>query len=691
MTQAAKIAIPLAVCAALGAGAYFFLNRPDPVAPAPIDPPSPAVVQPAVDEPPPKPAQAGGIQEQKPVAEPDRTAATTPIGEAWADAPQGVRGRVLLPGGAPAAEVPVYLLESSMNDPIKVFLANKSGARTLPAAATVTAADGSFALGVRTPGKTYDLRIVDEEHPEKSLQGIKVREEDWFSTGDVMLDVGIVVQGRVVEEITNAPVAGAMVFLTGSNQAHTLVATPGRERGIQAETDATGFFRFGNAPRQGPVNLSVEAPGYASSPLLNHPVKEDALNEITIEVSRGRPIAGVAVDVDGKPVAGIAITATGLSAKTPQTAQANSGSDGAFQFPSLREGPYQLLATSPQYGDLKLQPVLAGDTEVKLVLQQRAFAKLRVRGASGQPIKAYRLSLKRHFPNNPLGIGNVPEFADRRITPADYSSEFGGEWAVIRGLPSGEYVFQIQDNDHAKTLSPPFTVAEGGPAPEVDAVLTMGGVITGTVIDDRGTPVAGATVTTDMNGGFAADGGFFEIFRSFIPEKHSKMQVKTDGQGRFRIAKLAFADYMVRVHHPSYCEGTAIDISLASEGQVVDAGVVQLSRGAIIEGTTTVVGVPTGQVKVTVTVPPPQQVQEVPSSTPPKAQAMFSATAISDGNGGYRLLKRVPPGTYKVHASRQAGDQNPFNMLLDMKKTEQTIMVAPGQDVIVVNFDLERR
>ncbi|MFM1873910.1 MAG: hypothetical protein RL398_3332, partial [Planctomycetota bacterium] len=366
---------------------------------------------------------------------------------------------------------------------------------------------------------------------------------------------------------------------------------------------------------------------------------------------------------------------------------------------SLREGPYQLLTNSGQHEESKVSPILAGETEVKIVMQPRAYAKLRVLGAAGEPVRAYKLALKRYFPNNPLGIGNVPEFSERRITPADYD----GEWAVIRGLPIGEFVFQITDKDHAKTLSPSFTVTAGGQPPEVDAKLTLGAILVGKVVDDRGQPVAGATVTTDMNGGFQADGGgFFEIFRSFLPEKHTKAQVTTDRQGGFKITKLAYADYMVRVNHPDFCEGAAADISLANEGQIHDVGTLTLNRGAIVEGMTLVGGQAAGQVKVTVTTPPPampqgmergviEQGSNMAQPSAVKPGMLFSATVISQGDGTFRLLKRVPPGTYKVHASRQSGDNNPFNMLLDMKQTEQTLTIGVGQDRAQITFNLERR
>ncbi|MCA8968057.1 MAG: carboxypeptidase regulatory-like domain-containing protein, partial [Planctomycetes bacterium] len=180
------------------------------------------------------------------------------------------------------------------------------------------------------------------------------------------------------------------------------------------------------------------------------------------------------------------------------------------------------------------------------------------------------LSLKRSFPNNPLAIGNVIGHPDRNINPGDYPREFGGEWALIDGLPAGEFRFQITERRHAKTLSPEFTVKIGAEPIEVTATLTLGATITGTVIDDRGQPVSGAVVTTDMNGGVAANSGLFDVFRSMIPEKHTTKKATTDAQGRFKIEQLSFADYMIRVAHRDYCEGVAINITLDREGQQLD-------------------------------------------------------------------------------------------------------------------------
>ncbi|MCR9245475.1 MAG: carboxypeptidase regulatory-like domain-containing protein [bacterium] len=689
-----RILVPLLILAGLAAAGYWFYSQSaSDISPAPTDPqrnedptgPNKPVA------PPPEVAKATPPIEN-PVEEPTRVEAVAD--NTNDDAPQGVKGRIMLPTGQPAANVPIFLIESMMNDPIKAFLMSKSGRTPPPVSFGQTAEDGTFALGVREANKGYDLRVASDINPELNYQVTKVREDDWFDTGDLKLSNGLRLTGRVLDEVTNVGIAGATIYLTNSNQAHTMLPTPGRERGIVAITDNSGAFFFDNAPAKGSVNLLAEAPGYASARLDNQRVEEKT--DFTVEISKGRPIAGIVVDTEGKPLPNVPITAQGLSQKTPQTEKTTSDAQGVFQFPSLREGPYTLRASSNAHAETTSPPVMTGDLEAKLVLVQRPWVKLRVTGADGKPVKNYRISLKRYFPNNPLGIGNVPEFNDRSINPSDYPAEFGRDWAIVRGVPTGEFVFQIKDRVHAKSLSQPFTVRDAMEPVEVTAQMTLGAAIVGVVVDDRGQPVRGAYVNTDMNNAFQGDGGIFELFRSMIPERHSKKQVRTNKSGQFRFDKLAFAEYMVRVGHPDFCEGRQLDIKLTEEGQVVDVGTIQLNRGTIIEGFTSITGQAAGQVKITLSIPPEQQNAAVregqEGGTPVSMGQMFSASVVSENDGRYRLPKRVPPGTYKIVAARSSGEQqNPFMILLDMRETERIVTLRPGQDRMKINFDLPSR
>jgi hypothetical protein len=292
-----KIVVPLLVVGAVAA--WFLLQQgpPEPVAP-PLDP---VVVTP----PPPDTGPAPIVQAQEPLTatkEPDRQAGA--IGNSHADAEQGVRGRVRRPDGTPAAGVPVYLMENVTTDIAQIFLSSKLGRTSPPVAATNTDAEGSFALGVRKLGKSIDLRIVADDHPELSRQGIKVREGDWYDAGDLTLEQGLVVTGRVVDTLSKAPIANATVRMTPANQTQIIAAAPGRERGTPTTTDNAGFFRFADAPRAGAVSLTAEATGYAAVQLANQIVRADGPNEFTLALDRGMPIAGYVVDVTGSPIAG---------------------------------------------------------------------------------------------------------------------------------------------------------------------------------------------------------------------------------------------------------------------------------------------------------------------------------------------------------------------------------------------------
>ncbi|HEU4417850.1 MAG TPA: carboxypeptidase regulatory-like domain-containing protein, partial [Planctomycetota bacterium] len=642
MSNTSKIVVALLVLAALAAGAFLALGASD-------GPPVPAAGPASAVQPPPQPGTPPQALAEPATQNLIRTAVSGAMGASNSSAAQGVRGRILLPNGSVAADVPVLLVESAMNSLVEILIDKRAGKMRPPLASVQTGADGTFALGHLQPSKSVDLRVVSGDHPELHRTQIKVRDGDWFDCGDLQLEQGLLVSGRVIEALSKAPVADATVFLEGSTESHTLVATPGRERGVSTTTDQDGVFRFTNAPRQGMINLVVEARGYATAQLRNQQLKPEH-NDYTIEVELGQPIGGFVVDQDGKGIAGATVTATGFSTKTPQNAIVASADDGSFEFPSLRTGPYQVIATSGQHAEGKNGMVMTGDMDVKLVCVLRATVKLRVLSANKTPVKTYRLGLKRYYANNPLGIGNLPEFPDRTVTPRDHPADLGGDWALIGGLPSGELRFQIEAAEHAKTLSQPFTVVEGGLPLEVVAELVVGGSIQGTVIDDRGNPVSGATVSTDLDGGLAGDLGFLGPLRDMMPQKHSKASTKTDAQGRFRLDRLAYADYMIRAAHPDYCEGSVTKLKLETEGQTLDAGVIQLVRGATVEGVTMVGGQPSGQVKVSLSASIGDTVGGVPA--PRTVRAFFNASAVSDGDGRFRLLQRVPPGTYKINASR---------------------------------------
>src|SRR5262245_1673064 len=213
----------------------------------PAHPPAPPAPAPAPEKPPqPKPTVVPEQAEKPPERVPDRVAVT--LQATNPDAPQGVQGRVLQPGGSPAANVPVYMLKAMSSNYLEIYLKTKTGGTFPPVASGKTGADGRFSLGVSVSGQSYDLRVVPDDFPELQLSNIKVLDGEWYDAHDLHLEPGVIVQGRITAEDGGAPVANAKVNLKTQNQTSFPMPTPGREHGVPTLSDAGGFFRFTNAP-----------------------------------------------------------------------------------------------------------------------------------------------------------------------------------------------------------------------------------------------------------------------------------------------------------------------------------------------------------------------------------------------------------------------------------------------------------
>ncbi|MGE3172809.1 MAG: carboxypeptidase regulatory-like domain-containing protein [Planctomycetota bacterium] len=211
--------------------------------------------------------------------------------------------------------------------------------------------------------------------------------------------------------------------------------------------------------------------------------------------------------------------------------------------------------------------------------------------------------------------------------------------------------------------------------------LGRGVRVTGTIVDSHGNPVPAATI--DVVEPPSVGPLVFICSRNPSP---TRPWTTADEHGRFALDHVTPGRYCVRVRHPALSERTLPAVSLEADGQALDLGFVELQQGAIFEGTCTVNGRPAGQIKVMIG-PPNGYRPEVDSEGRP-VTPMFSASAITDGDGTYRFLTRVPPGTYKIHAFKEAGGDDVFSRFQQMKETERQLVVAPGQEQSVQNFNL---
>lgn len=656
MTQASKLAALLALLAAAAVGVYLLSPRDldDQLGAAHESKPA----EPEVEAPRAAQMQASRSQEARASAPTERRL-VDPALTSGADAPQGIRGRVVEPSGAAAAGAKVFLVPSFAGDPITMMAMAQRGVVFPPVARGVTGADGSFALGVSRVDelKAYELRVLSDRHVDALVPNLRIQERDWYDAGTIRLARGTLLQGVVRIAGTNLPVAGAEIAIKTQSGIAEIAPTPGRERGVLGRTDAAGAYRIENAPA-GIVAISAVAPGYARTERRDMTLDPNAPNLADFELQQGLALAGQVVDAQGAPIENAKITAVAISTKTQIIEEVRSDSEGRFEVIGLIESPYQLTAAAPGYNRADLRPIDAGRRDVVLTLEKLGLVKLQVYGKSHRLLSHYTAAVKSVMP----GQGGVSLYGNTQVPIKNVRAPKDGI-AEIEGLEPGQYSVMVEAEGHARAFSEPFTVAVGQQPPLLTVQMNEGGVIEGVLLASDGKPLAGATVSTFPND--YVQNPFLDMLGGLMPVSVTRTSVRTDQQGRFRLALLNEGTYQVKYEHAEHFDVFQKGLEVKT-GQKLEVPVVRMAAGTVVYGTVRVDGVPAGQVKVSVTAV--AEVGAVP----------FHCDVITDNQGKFQLGRRLPPGRYQITAARQT-TSNVFQQVFDYQKTKQEFEVGGEQ------------
>jgi protocatechuate 3,4-dioxygenase beta subunit len=238
---------------------------------------------------------------------------------------------------------------------------------------------------------------------------------------DLSLPRGVPLRGKVTEEESGRPVAGASVeFIPSSSP------DPGeRSRPIVTGTGSDGSFQFGVVPRPG--HLIVMAPSsefvlreigqqmsagasrhrdYAHAYLSLDPKREQSGPGIHVKLRRGLTVAGQAVDPDGRPVQNASIISVGTSRFGVGGVRFEGSSQASFPGAVYR-GRFQLFGLDPEAEtpvhvlephrklgaaiQLSGKSVASGPVTVRL--EPCGKAQARLVDSNKKPVKASRLTL----------------------------------------------------------------------------------------------------------------------------------------------------------------------------------------------------------------------------------------------------------------------------------------------------------
>ena len=664
-----KTLLLIVLIALVATGGYFFAtgggNDPLDQLPGMSDSETPPSIDPTTS-PDNQPTEISSQSKQKPT--PERVALKH--NDAGSDLPQGVEGVVVDPAGKPIAGTPVFLMEASHTNLFRMLKQANQGVIIPPIATGTTDRNGEFALGLRVPDpdKTLEIRVISDRFVESKIPGLLIQPKQWYNAGRIQMQRGMMVAGHVtIEGSTGLPVPNAVVQLKSNTGFPEISPTPGREYGLSAKVDHTGYFRVENAP-SGIVTISAVAPGYARIEKVNTAIAESSENIINFELPKGLAIAGVVIDADGAPVANAKVEASAISSKTPATGQTRSDRQGNFSIIGLVEGPYLMSAVAPGYVRKEERPVPAGQTNLELVLESQGGARIRVSGRNGALLRSYTLTLKSYFENQ-------EQYGQTDIPPRQARPDRDGV-TLVQGIDPGSYVFQVNAKGYAKSFSAPFSVTIGGDEPLVEVTMNEGGTIEGIVMDRSGKPLPGVTVVTLPN--HLDENPFTKMFAGIIPFKVTRTSGKTDAQGAYRFTLLNPGTYQLKFAHADYYDvfkkGHAIQI-----GQTTTIPTLVMQRGTVISGIVRVDGKPAAQVKVTVSSAHNPDLQ-MPTNG-------FNAEAITDNEGQFIFSKRIPPGRYQAMAARQTLE-NPLLQIADFAKTKQEFTLSTGHAKYQLNIQI---
>jgi uncharacterized GH25 family protein len=683
-----RLLLLLVALLALGGGAWLMLSSPPPGRTTLEDP---VVEAPAAE---PQPGAPGTLSQQAPTREVQAPAPqrSEVVEDKSGDAsPQGVKGVVLSPTGAPVPGCKVFLVESAAGTEIFRMMQLAQRGITLPPVASTTTDDkGAFALGleVNETNKVYEVRVVSGAFADFTHPGVRLIENKWYDAGQLQLVNGITFSGQVtVAGGGGMPIADAEVSIRSAQGPFEISVVPGRERGIVVKTDASGFFKVTNVPA-GVHNVAAVAPGYARVTFPNVTINEQSENRLNFELAQGLAIAGKVMDSTGAGIPNAKVSAVALSSKTPVTADTYADDKGNFEIIGLLAGPYQLTAKAEGFVDANEKPIDAGAKDVELVAEKQGSVRVTVLGKNGQLVREYSVTVKSYFAGQPNPHASGAEapggavavmeatYGNTQIPVQNVRNPKDGV-ATVEGMDPGTYALQINARGYAMAFSDPFTVAADAEPPLLTVQLNEGGVIDGVVVNANGQPVAGATIETRPND--LDDNPFTAMFSSMIPAKVTRTQVQSDAEGRFTLKLLNAGRYQLKVTHPEYVETYKKDNEVVV-GQTLELQPLVLLIGSQLTGTVRVSGKPTGQVKVTVSA------KMDPNAPGPRTPG-FMCDSFTDNDGRYLMPKRLPPGLYEVMAAQQTLP-NPLLQIVQFQRSKQELTVG-GQTQLVIDFNLE--
>ena len=571
--------------------------------------------------------------ESLPQAQEEREAEAIPGSEIT---PAQIVGRVLDGDGAPRADVTVASFRLSKRT---AFLRYRPTGQE-----TTTDGDGRFRLvGVPT-GEALALEVLTDAFAPTLVQPIEVAEAEVYDAGDVRLDTGVRLFGRVLD-VEQRPVEGATLRVTDSGRA-TLVEGVAEPTAVaEVVTDAEGRYEIPHLGRS-QYTVRIEATGYAAlESVISFMIQGKAgqwEQDYLIEQA-DRVLAGSALGPSGAGVAGakIKLIRRVPNSNTYYALEQLTDADGRFRFESMADGRYELSVESAGWYLPKRKKLECREDHV--IRLQPAIVVHGQLSVSGEMPRVFTVNA---LPDARTGA-RVLEGKERSRTfeVSDGSGRFSYD-----GLRPGTYRLEVQAPGYAVTASQDLVLGSETPEVEVVIPLRAGGTIVGRVSDQR------AGVLIELRDGDWVPNNALEF--AFPSRPVHGLVTRTDASGAFRLQHVPAGRYVLTAKGLGLPDTHVRDVELG-DGDLVDLGVVRRQPGGVVAGTVLdAQGNPAGGASV-------------------KLDGETMHRQVTAGVRGRFRMESVPPGEYTLSATPATFfDAFKFHV-------EEVVEVKPGKEVKV--------
>ena len=385
---------------------------------------------------------------------------------------------------------------------------------------------------------------------------------------DLRLEGGCVLEGRVVDDATGAPVPGASVFFHA-----TIVSGMQRSAsfGREVASGGDGEFLVEGIPPSLPYVLEVEAAGFLRDFLWTAAVfpphyrfaSGDRLR-VEVRLRRGAVVDGRVLRRDGTPVAGAVvdlhpIPAAGAAPANIAAPAGVTGPEGRYGIRALAGAalirvrapglvhtatpadPWAALRSGQVPESCRVEVPAGGGTLADVVLDAEDPPRPSTSCLAGRVRRADGAALSAPF---------VRAYSPDRVERIAAVGEDGA--FRFEGLPAGDHSLEARAEGCPPARSAVEGLGEGEERTELDLVLEVGWTLAGRAVDGAGAPVPGATV---------------RAMPARRRETDGPLDAVTDGEGRFTVGGLAREETFVEVEAPGFVESSR-EVPPGAEEQV---------------------------------------------------------------------------------------------------------------------------